>query len=301
MSLGTLQSLKTALSFPLFLKQLEKHVYQTKVELGQHSEMITEEIQLLVYLLNTLKPKKMLEVGVSAGGTTYSVLNALPHSSKLFSVDIAAQYYYDNSHEIGFVASEIYDAQKHPKWERFFGYDVSEPIDKIGRNIDFFLLDTTHRLPGEILSFLVVLPYLKNNACFMVHDICLHTNFVLNHKKNPTTSNATFVDYHTYCTTLLFAAISSNTKILLPPPAPLSNIGAMFIDKQQVYKDINPIFHLLFIPWAYLPGDRILNSTRKIIQKHYSDLQLRLFDEAVEYNLKIAGNPEKKILDPSDD
>ena len=43
-------------------------------------------------------------------------------------------------------------------------------IDEIGSDIDFLILDTLHIVPGEILDFLVCLPYLTKDAIVVLHD-----------------------------------------------------------------------------------------------------------------------------------
>ena len=49
-------------------------------------------------------------------------------------------------------------------------------MDEIGGDIDFCLIDTLHTIPGGILDFLMVFPYLKNDAIIIFHDINLHTS-----------------------------------------------------------------------------------------------------------------------------
>ena len=44
-------------------------------------------------------------------------------------------------------------------------------IDKIGPDIDLLILDAIHMLPGEILDFLICLPYLTRDALVVLHDV----------------------------------------------------------------------------------------------------------------------------------
>ena len=46
-------------------------------------------------------------------------------------------------------------------WKLFKGNIATEYIEKIDNNIDFAMIDTAHFEPGEILDFLIILPFLK--------------------------------------------------------------------------------------------------------------------------------------------
>ena len=72
--------------------------------------------------------------------------------------------------------------------------------------IDFCLIDTSHLIPGEILDFLMILPYLKDNATVVFHDVKLHTY----------TPHRTLISNDWFMTNnVLINAIKSNEKILL--------------------------------------------------------------------------------------
>ena len=55
------------------------------------------------------KPKKLLEIGVSAGGSSLVMLNAIEDiaGAKLWSVDISKEWYRDRSKSTGFMAKSI--------------------------------------------------------------------------------------------------------------------------------------------------------------------------------------------------
>ena len=56
-------------------------------------------------------------------------------------------------------------------WKLFKGNIATEYIEKIGNNIDIAMIDTAHFEPGEILDFLIILPFLKDEAIVIFHDI----------------------------------------------------------------------------------------------------------------------------------
>jgi len=47
------------------------------------------------------------------------------------------------------------------KWTLFIGILTFEVVETIDNNIDFSFIDTMHFTPGEMLDWLMVLPFLK--------------------------------------------------------------------------------------------------------------------------------------------
>lgn len=71
--------------------------------------MTEDETKFLIHQLIQNKPKKILEIGVAAGGTTQYILNNMPENSELFSVDISKECYCENNKETGYIAKELCD------------------------------------------------------------------------------------------------------------------------------------------------------------------------------------------------
>ena len=259
--------------FIIFEREFYDQLYELKIVRNNRCEMSYTELQFLLSLIQKIKPVKMLEVGVAAGGTTAMILDLLPAKSTLYSVDINKQYYRDKEKPTGYVALDYYDERKHPWWRHFFGLDISECINDIGDCIDFLLLDTVHTLPGEFLSFLVALPFLKDNSLLVLHDICLHTIYYMQNPPKTSTS---------YCNLLLFSSLSSNKKLLLPNE--MSNIAAVFIDKKQVLRNIDIVLHMLSLRWSYFPREDILDNTRSFLVAFYPKRVVDIYDAAVRFN-----------------
>ena len=59
------------------------------------------------------------------------------------------------------------------RWSLKYGRDVSAYLEDIGGNIDFCVLDIVHCVPGEVLNFLCILPYLKNGATVVIDDLLI--------------------------------------------------------------------------------------------------------------------------------
>ena len=72
-------------------------------------EMTEFESAYLCGLINEIKPKKVVEIGVAAGGTTAIVLEALESNaiqSQLISIDISNEFYKNRELSTGFMAQE---------------------------------------------------------------------------------------------------------------------------------------------------------------------------------------------------
>lgn len=241
-----------------------------------HCEMSTEDLQFLVAMLRELNPGKILEIGVSAGGTTRAVLENISPDAELYSVDLAKDYYRDVGKPVGFVARERYQSMtRRPKWNLFAGVDISECMEEIGGNIDFVILDTVHALPGEFLSFFVFYPKLAPTSFLILHDISYGAFRLIN---EPPATPIRF----SYCNELLFSAIASKFKFL--PPAWPFNIAGMGIEKEYTDRFLELVFFSLMAPWIYLPSEKILGDTAAFVEKYYGKKYLDLFNCAITAN-----------------
>ena len=121
------------------------------------------------YFLNGViryfKPAKILEVGVSQGGGTALILNAIKDlDSQLISVDYCEKYYGggENGGKLsGWLVDEKFSNLKD-KWQIYRGGDI-----------DVLVLDSAHIHPWETLNFLCVLPFMKRDSWCVLHDISL--------------------------------------------------------------------------------------------------------------------------------
>jgi len=105
--------------------------------------------------------------------------------------------------------------------EFHLGKYLPQVIDEIGGDIDFVILDTVHYTPGELLDFLVMLPYLKDNAIVVLHDVALNQRNNRLHKPDA------------HATGLLFSAVVAEEKFLnYKSMGKYPNIGAFRINKQ---------------------------------------------------------------------
>ena len=217
------------------------------------SEMTYLERCFLNGIIKQTKPKKILELGVSAGGSSAIILNAIKDfdNAKLYSVDYNKKWYRDNSKDVGFIIEEKFSNLKN-KWKLYTGGTAAKFMDEIGGEIDLCLIDTMHINPGEFLDFLIVLPYLKKNAILILHDIALY------HTYKPAITNG-----------ILFSCLKGK-KLSFNEGLwnSFANIGAVILD-ENIKDNILDYLYLLTLPFEYLPTDNDILECQKLFSKHY--------------------------------
>lgn len=146
------------------------------------SEMSSWQLAFLCGLIKEHRPEKILEIGVAAGGTTSVILNCislLDIDTEVHSIDLSTRFYRDKNKETGYLAREsIQLLNKKVRHSLHTGSISVDFVEQIGKGIDFLILDTAHMMPGEILDFLACLPYLKEGAVVVLHDIISYHNGV---------------------------------------------------------------------------------------------------------------------------
>ena len=244
------------------------------------------------YLINGLirkhKPKSCLEIGVGNGGSSVLILNAIKDFSESSLVSIDLYTWKNKTKKLGYIVEEKFPELTN-KWKLFLGNMSSKILSKLNLKYDFLFLDSAHVTPGEYFNIIEVLPFLKENAIIVLHDIVWHfykilkTDIQSNQLIHPTQINL--------MSTLIGKKIllKSNTNTLL-------NIGAVFLDKNQKKYYLN-YFLLLLNVWSYMPTDKQLEDLREFIIKYYNNsLFLRIYDNAVDFNKRIFKKLNKKEI-----
>ncbi len=252
-----------------------------------------------------MKPKKILEVGVSSGGSAALILNAIKDidGAHLYSVDYCENAYRYPDKQSGFLVDEKFPELKN-KWTIYRGGDVSKFIEEIGGDIDLVLIDTMHIHPWESLNFLCVLPFMKrnNNSWVILHDIAAHffaANFLA----------CRYLWSHAVSDEKLSPAPetedNSNYKRKYGRNIPhFANIGAFKIT-DDTFKYIGNVFEALLNPWISLPVDTVpesqihklpcviwpedLNSIKKILAKYYPEY-ITFFDHVLDFQKIMYAN-----------
>lgn len=237
------------------------------------AEMSENQLAFLCGLIKKYKPQKIVEVGVSAGGTTAVVLNCvsmLGLDAQLYSLDLSSSFYRDKSRKTGYLVEECKSKlERQVPHALYTGKYAVEYLQEIGGGIDFLILDTVHSLPGELFDFLAFYPFLKRGAVVVLHDIVLNLS-----RSKP----------HSFATKVLLDTIAAE-KFYGMEDDSLLNIGAFAIN-EDTDKYINNVFSALTLTWKYSPKERELSLYRDFYLKYYDDESMVLFDVAVRMNQK---------------
>jgi predicted O-methyltransferase YrrM len=247
-------------------------------------EMTNYELAFLCGVLRYKKPRKIVEVGVSYGGTTCVILECLrrlDYKVEMHSVDISKDYYRNPSKKTGTAVDEVFgnipDNIEH-HWH--LGCALPEALEDIGTGIDVIVLDTVHTMPGEMLDFLAAFHFLSKNAVVVLHDI------ILNHLSDSEFGYATKIVYDVVVADKIIADGIDYSKIYL-------NIGAFEIN-DDTEKYIERCFSALTITWKYILEGKYMELYRAFYQKRYEDYLIEMFDIACTLNIKRAEKESKK-------
>lgn len=228
-----------------------------------YCEISSAELGFLCGLLKKYRPHKIVEIGVAGGGSTAVIMKCLDliHSdAEMYSVDKNERCYRREDKKTGYQMEEIKSELPNYLNHKFLlGHILPEVIDIIGNGIDFIFLDTVHSLPGELLDFLCVLPYLKDGAVVVMHDTA--SNF--------------YRGRNAYATKIILD-VSAGKKYFNYLDEIL-NIAAIEVS-QDTKRFAADLFSALSITWSYLPPESDVKYYREKYRQHYDKECNELFD-----------------------
>ncbi len=250
---------------------------------NEGTEMDDTELSFLCGLIEAKKPRKILELGVSAGGTTAIILKFIERmglDTEVISIDKAEHYYIDQSKDVGYlVEKNKEDLETYKQWQLYCGAGAEKFIEKVGKNkdIDFCIIDTAHRLPGEVLDFLICYPYMANGATVVVHDL------ILNYYGNAwAISSKELFDTVVGRKYLMWGAYEPAGY-----PSKFPNIGAFEITP-DTGKYITNVLSCLTVGWGYRLSELEIQTVKRIFNQNYDEEFNRIFEEIVCLQEKFA-------------
>jgi len=251
-------------------------------------QMQESETRFINGIIRATKPQRMLEIGVFNGGSSMLMLNAVKNNSDahLYSVDYAetVPYGMNKGKKIGW-AVPLYTPELTAQWSLFLGGHVAEFIDKISRGggLDLCFFDAAHILPGEILDFLIVLPYMKQSGIIIQHDV------VLDHRHYKDTGVSPAFSLTCIAQPVLFAVMRSEKFMPLEfnrEIYPTAGIAAHRLN-DDTWRSIDDVFWALNLKWRYLPSDKDMEHIVKVLEKHYARKNVDMFLRNYELNKKL--------------
>lgn len=237
-------------------------------------KMYEPDSAFLCGLLRKTGPKKIVEVGIANGATTAVTMQCLHDmgiSASVHGVDILDGTYTGSGLEVGIVAKKAADLLGVEDFNLHLGVCLAEVIEEIGEGIDFLILDTTHKLPGETLDFIAAFPWLSEDATVCLHDVRQ------NHKKPPRDSRIG--------TSALFNSVAAdkyiNADSTRNPDYP--NIAAFRLN-EDTEKYMTNVFGALTFNWSYVPSEQMMKEYLRIISEKYPDECKWIFERALKMN-----------------
>ena len=241
------------------------------------------ESGFLCGVIKKLRPKKILEVGVAAGGSTAIILQALEDIGEpyeMHSIDLRQIFFMEGFKDkaCGFLATFALENNLiNPNGFRgthklHLGKFLPQVIDEIGGDIDLVILDTVHSMPGEGLDFLAVLPYLTPNAVVVLHDVSENQHGVEN--------------YYQHATTVLFSAVTAEKFLNFQPESELfryPNIAAFQINEQTA-ENIENVFLTMILRWTYMPSQEELLIYLRHYRRFYPVELCEIFQDSIDMN-----------------
>lgn len=236
------------------------------------AEMTSFQQAFLCGLIKEKKPRKIVEIGTSAGATTAVLLECvseLQMPASVYSIDCSKKWYRDANYPTGFVASEAEAVLK--KSIRFnlltgkYPVEYAKEIIADGELIDFLVLDTAHTMPGEILDFIAYFPYLSENAVVVLHDVAM--NLI---EKNSELA---------FATRILFSVVQAKKYYMLETQNLHDQNIAAFEITRDTKRSIQDIVSALSITWTYWFDDEVLEKYRAVIKENYEESVVLQFNE----------------------
>ena len=264
----------------IYFDKYQVNIYneiKEKLEKSRCSQMWNNQKEFLNGIIRKFRPQKIVEIGVASGGSSIIILNAIKDikNAHLYSIDLS-----DND-KIGFCVEKLYPHFLN-NWSLYKGNIAAQFIEKIGKNIDMVFIDSAHFQPGEIMDFLIVLPFLREGAIVGFHDIG-------NQITKPKYKRQEWAPYIIYNIIRGRKFLPSGNKILT------HDIGAIKLEKHQ-NKYIHDYFRALGGQWQYFPKEKHIKLIRNIFKKYYDSDCLLIFEETVSFNrIFVRNNPIKNL------
>ena len=275
---GNIRKFKFNSKINIYLDKYEENLYNNiKTELynSQCSRMWGNQPSFINGVIRKFRPKKILELGVAEGGSSIIILNSIKDikNSHLYSIDLS------NNEMIGYCVKNVFP-QLSKNWNLYTGNVAAKFLEEIGNGIDMALIDSSHYEPGEILDFLIILPFLKEGAVIVFHDIG-------NQITKSGHSRQEWAPYIIFNIIRGKKYLPSGNKILT------HDIGAIKLEINQ-HKYINDYFRALGGQWQYFPEENHIQLIEKFFQKYYNNDCLIMFKETVNFNREfVKNNPIK--------
>ena len=279
-----------------FVPQILTPEDQEKYGVEYYYGMFVELHAFISGLIRKKRPSKILEVGVDRGGSSVVLLQAIKSlglEAKLYSVDI-------NPNLPAAISSENVEKwvpHLIENWNLRYGRDVAAYLEEIGDEIDFCIIDTAHCMPGEVLNFLCILPYLKNGATVVIDDQLIPFKLIsdfpletLGRARIKETGASSMIS----CKVLLDCVVAEKLVPNLPDifgesdrtQTKIPNIASFEIS-EKTRSHVNDLFSALLLPWQFIPSRQTLLDVQASLTLNYPAHSISYFKQVLDEQINF--------------
>lgn len=250
-----------------------EHFDPKEFSIAGNGEMSMDDYEFLHHIFCKAKPKNVVEIGVSAGGTTVFLRSLMEKygGENLYSFDYNVRYYKDPSLPAGYMAQNISDGIN---WQLFTGGMPCRHFSCLPAEIDICIIDTVHHNPGEHINILEILPYMRKGGIIVLHDTALY--LLSDGAENSWTTR---VALNTMRGRQLLPRKYSDKSLGLIP-----NIGGVVL--ADVEDMLFPLFSNLTLLWAYMLTQRDFEDLYAHFSKFYEQNLVDIFSYSYGYYRK---------------
>lgn len=179
-----------------------------KLESKSQKSLSDDNLNWICSLIEKYKPKRILEIGVSTGGSTSVYLNCIKElglNCELVSVDSETIALYKKGKPA--IGSEVYALKDYLDLKDFkliTGKFLPEVSDSIGL-FDMVIMDTIHFVPGEVLDLLCLKNNVHKGTILVLDDINIESRYPDLYEENLNSSSSNPMILSAVNGTLLFA------------------------------------------------------------------------------------------------
>ena len=261
-------------------KNYEKDIITENIIQTAAWNITNEEAFLINGIIRKRKPKKCLEIGVGKGSLSLLILNAIKDlkNSFLVSIDLYHHVPDESSKRVGYKV-EKYFSKEIKNWKLLLGDMPYKTLEKLNLKFNFVIIDTTNKMPGEVLNIIEVMPFLEDNAIIIFPNLLSHikNDFINQNKTIPTSM-------------LLMSSLVGKKIIYYNKNKIMGNVGVIFLAKNQK-KYYENYFLLLMCLWEDMLTDELIFKYRLFIEKYYKNQNLiNIFENAVLHNKEYQKN-----------
>ena len=182
-----------------------------KLESKSQKSLSDDNLIWICSLIEKYKPKRILEIGVSTGGSTSVYLNCIKElgiNCELVSVDSETIAFYKKGKPV--IGTEVYELKDYLDLKDFklmTGKFLPEVSDSIGL-FDMVIMDTVHFVPGEVLDLLCLKNNVHKGTILVLDDINIESRYPDLYKENLNSSSSNSMILSSVNGTLLFPDIN---------------------------------------------------------------------------------------------